>query len=88
MENMEPREVFRTVADSISQDRKIKSFDQPEAKEVSWLAKEPVTDAEIAENMYERMRSMGLTISFDKDDVQAMDFMTAYIARKKAQGRG
>lgn len=87
METTNFREIFRDAGKSIDMDREIGTFDQPEAKEVSWLMSDPQTAEEIAENIYERLRALGIIgYEHDKDDVDGVALMGAYLARKRAQG--
>lgn len=83
-----PRDLFDSVAKSITIDREIGTFDQPEAQEVSWLMKDPETVEEIAVNIYERLRAIGVTFELPKEgNEEAIDgvaLMGAYIARKRA----
>lgn len=84
MENI--RDIFRTMGKSIDMDREINTFDQPEAQEVSWLQSNPQTAEEIAENIYERMRAVGIELTVEHEEVDSVSLMAAYVARKGAQG--
>ncbi|MDD2326418.1 MAG: hypothetical protein PHW63_10575 [Alphaproteobacteria bacterium] len=84
MNQHEMREVFRAIGKDLTNDREMGTFRQPEAAEVSWLANEPQTDEEIAENLYERLSSVGISMTFNQSDVDAVDIMGAYMARKRA----
>lgn len=84
MENI--RELFRMTGRSIDQDREIDTFSQPEAAEVSWLNADPQTAEEIAENLYERMRAIGVSFEANQGEIDGISLMGAYLARKGAQG--
>lgn len=86
------RELLKTVGESIDKDKEINTFAQPEAKDISWLAKNPRTAEEIAENIYERIRTLGFELEVVKDPSaeglksNSADLLGAYMARKRAIG--
>lgn len=79
-----PRELFRLLGQELTMDREHGTFNQPEAQEVSWLVREPKTDEEIAENLYEKLRSYGVSITIDPKEADPVSIMGAYMARKRA----
>lgn len=81
------RDLFRMTGRSIDQDREIGSFGWDGTEDVSWLNRDPQTAEEVAENIYERMVASGFTISYRVNgEPDRFDLMTAYLARKGAQG--
>lgn len=74
------------MGQSIDQDREIKTFNQPESREVSWLMADPQTAEEIAMNIYERMRAVGIELNYEQGEPDSVSLMGAYMARKGAQG--
>ena len=62
-----PRDVLREVATTVRKDREIGTFGNPLAKNIFWLAKNPRTEEEVIENIYERLRTMGYEITITHD---------------------
>lgn len=80
------RELFREIGRAIDKDKEIRTYDQPEAKECSWLAFEPHSAEEVAESIYEQLSALGATFEINGSEANAPGFMAAYLARKRAQG--
>lgn len=83
-DNSDMRKLFRNLGREISMDRDHGTFSQPEAQEVSWLMSDPKTEEEIAENLYERLRSYGVRFTVHSEDADPVSFLGAYMARKRA----
>lgn len=65
------------AASSLDEDRKIGSFNHPLSGEISFLAKDPQTTKEIAENLFERLRAAGVEVQvtwgdFDESEIRAV----------------
>ena len=88
--NVEPidpnviRLAFRAAGESIEQDKKCRTYDLPGAKDISFLAKEPFTPQEIAECLFEQLRSAGLNFYIDETEVKPEEHMSVYMIRKLA----
>lgn len=64
---IDPRDVLREAAMTLRKDREIGTFGNPRAKNIFWLAKDPKTEEEVIENIYERLRTMGYVITITHD---------------------
>lgn len=79
----DPRDVLREAAATLRKDRKIGTFGNPRAKNIFWLAKDPKTEEEVIENIYERLRTFGyeITITHDPDLADPQAILEAGMAR-------
>lgn len=64
---IDARDVLREAATTLRKDREIGTFNNPLAKNIFWLAKNPKTEEEVIENIYERLRTMGYEITITHD---------------------
>lgn len=78
-----PRDVLRKAATTLRKDREIGTFDSPRAKNIFWLAKDPETEEEVIENIYERLRTFGyeITITHDPELADPQYILEAGMAR-------
>ena len=78
-----PRDVLRKAATTLRKDREIGTFDSPRAKNIFWLAKDPKTEEDVIENIYERLRTFGyeITITHDPDLADPQSILEAGMAR-------
>lgn len=81
------RTLLRAAARSLTQDREIRSFDHPLSSSVPFLAKEPKTDEEIAENLWERIRAVGVTADLKPTDIDVNEFMAVKQIREESEAR-
>lgn len=88
--NVEPvnsnfiRRAFIAAGESIEKDKKYRTYDLPGAKDISFLAKEPFTPQEIAECLFEQLRSAGLSFYIDETEINPEEHMSVYMIRKLA----
>lgn len=88
--NVEPvdpniiRRAFIAAGSSIEQDKKYRTYDLSGAKDISFLAKEPFTPPEIAECLFEQLRSAGLNFYIDETEVNPEEHMSVYMIRTLA----
>lgn len=78
------RRAFITAGESIEQDKKYRTYDLPGAKDISFLAKEPFTPPEMAECLFEQLRSAGLNFYIDETEIKPEEHMSVYMIRKLA----
>ena len=87
VESVDPniiRRVFISAGESIEQDKEDRTYDLPGAKEISFLAKEPFSPPEIAECLFEQLRSAGLNFYIDETEVKPEEHMSVYMIRRLA----
>lgn len=60
LEDINPEEAFTRVSASIDNDRKLGTFGERGTESVSWLSRDPRNAEELAINIYERFRSLGI----------------------------
>lgn len=88
--NVEPvdpniiRRAFIAAGASIERDKEYRTYDLPGAEDISFLAKEPFTPQEIAECLFEQLRSAGLNFYIDETEVKPEEHMSVYMIRKLA----
>lgn len=88
--NVEPidpnviRLAFKAAGGAIEADKRYRTYDLPGAKDISFLAKEPFTLPEIAECLFEQLRSAGLNFYIDETEVKPEEHMSVYMIRKLA----
>lgn len=80
---IDARDVLREAAATLRKDREIGTFNNPRAKNIFWLAKEPKTEEEVIENIYERLRTFGyeITITHDPELADPQYILEAGMAR-------
>lgn len=88
-ESINPREAFEKIGQDIDRDVAHGTFGQPGTETVSWLMHEPANAEEILMNAYERLRSIGITITMDADKrkVSVSDAMKAMEVRMRLYGK-
>lgn len=80
---IDARDVLREAAMTLRKDREIGTFNSPLAKNIFWLAKDPKTEEEVIENIYERLRTFGyeIAITHDPDLADPQIILEAGMAR-------
>lgn len=80
---IDPRDVLREAATTLRKDREIGTFGSPLAKNIFWLAKNPKTEEEVIENIYERLRTMGyeITVTHNPDLADPQAILEVGLAR-------
>ena len=71
------RQMFRKLGANLDSDLDHDLFSHPDALKVPWLIRRPRNNEELAENLYERLRSAGVEISLNFDVVDAESIFLA-----------
>lgn len=72
LEDIKPEEAFAAVSSAIDKDRELGTFAKRGTESVSWLARDPRNAEELAINIYERFRSLGITTHMDGSPREAL----------------
>lgn len=85
-ETVDPREAFQKVGEAMDMDAELGTFGMAGTESVSWLMKEPTNMEETLINAYERLRSLGITVTMEanKAEVSASDHLKALEVRLRA----
>lgn len=79
------RAMFRRLGSNLDRDIELDTFSDPDALRVPWLIRKPETNEELAENLFERLRSAGIEFSMNLEDVDTDAIM---LSERIAQDSG